>query len=207
MRHPVFARVWAYLSPRVEDRGIGEHRQRLLAGLSGRVVELGAGNGLNFARYPDTVTEVVAIEPEPYLRGLAVQAAQAASVQITVVDATGEAIPSGDARFDYAVVSLVLCSVADPRLVLEEVRRVLKPGGGLRYYEHVLALRRTPAAVQRFMDATVWPRIAGGCHMSRDTGALIRSAGFSVAHEQRIAVKMSSLEPAIPHILGSARRA
>jgi SAM-dependent methyltransferase len=205
IKHPVFARVYARLSRR-EAGGIRDHRRALLAGLSGRVLELGAGNGLNFPYYPPAVTEVVALEPEPYLRGLAEKAAGAVPTTIRVIDAVGEAIPAPDGAFDHVVTALVLCSVSDPRVVLAELRRVLAAQGSLRYYEHVAALSRKGALTQRLLDATVWPRIAGGCHLSRETGAVIRESGFSVAQEQRLAVKTSPVEPAIAHILGSATR-
>ncbi|MEY2532752.1 MAG: hypothetical protein QOF29_662, partial [bacterium] len=86
VRHPVFARLYHRLSAGAEQAGQAEHRDELLAGLHGRVVELGAGNGLNFAHYPPTVAEVVAVEPEPYLRARAEEAADAAPVAVTVVD-------------------------------------------------------------------------------------------------------------------------
>ena len=166
IRHPVFARIYACLSSGAESRGIADNRARLLEGLSGRVLEVGAGNGLNFGHYP---------------------------------------IPLPAAGFDAVVASLVLCSVADQLVALAELRRVLMPSGSLRYYEHVVSHGPRPARLQRLLDATVWPRIAGGCHLARDTGAAIRAAGFTVECEQRLAVKTSALEPAIPHLLGVAR--
>ncbi|MGH2916280.1 MAG: class I SAM-dependent methyltransferase [Solirubrobacteraceae bacterium] len=205
IRHPVFARLYARCSAGGEARGVAEHRRRLLAGLHGRVLELGAGSGLNFAHYPATVSEVVAVEPEPYLRGCAVGAAEQAPVTVTVIEAAAARLPFSDASFDAAVTSLVLCSVAEPAGALRELRRVLAPGGSLRYYEHVVSHRPAAARAQCALDATVWPRIAGGCHLARDTGALIRAAGFEVETEERIAVKLSWAQPTIPHLLGSAR--
>ena len=121
---------------RADARGAAEHRRRLVAGLSGRVIEVGAGHGANFAHYPAGVTEVVAVEPEPTLRGLAEKAARAAAVRVSVLDGTAEALP-GDG-YDAAVTSLVLCSVPDQATALAEIRRVLRPGGELRFYEHVV---------------------------------------------------------------------
>lgn len=206
IRHPLFARVYARVGQGAEHGAIADHRAQLLAGLSGRVLEVGAGNGLNFGHYPSIVSEVVAAEPEPYLRKLALERARQARVPIEVVDATAEAVPFADASFDAVIASLVLCSVADQQVALTEMRRVLKPGGELRYYEHVVSLRPGSARVQRVLDATVWPRFAGGCHLARDTGAAIRAAGFAVEREQRLAVKTSAVEPAIPHLLGIAHR-
>ncbi|MGH2870705.1 MAG: class I SAM-dependent methyltransferase [Solirubrobacteraceae bacterium] len=204
IRHPLFARAYARLSPGAETRGLAERRDELLAGLSGRVLEIGAGNGLNFAHYPVTVDEVTAVEPESHLRKLALGAALKAPVSVLVVDAVADQLPFAAATFDHVVFSLALCSVADPRAALAEAHRILRPEGGLRYLEHVIAHQRSAAWVQRALDATVWPRVAGGCHLARDTGALIRECGFAVHSEQRI--KPNWEQPAIPHLLGSASR-
>ena len=121
------------------DAEIGDHRRRLLTGLTGRVLEVGAGNGLNFPHYPATVTEVLAVEPEPYLRRLALAAARSAPVPVRVVAGTAEALPVPDGAVDAVVASLVLCTVAELDQALAEVGRVLRPGGTLRFYEHVRA--------------------------------------------------------------------
>jgi ubiquinone/menaquinone biosynthesis C-methylase UbiE len=138
-RHPIFARVFAKAGPAMDAQGTLEHRRALLAGLAGRVLEVGAGNGLNFAHYPPAVTELLAVEPEPYLRALAETAAQQAAVPIRVVDGTADALPSPDTGMDAAVASLVLCSVPDQARALAELRRVLRPGGELRFFEHIQA--------------------------------------------------------------------
>ena len=202
----MFARLYPRISRGAEQSGGAEHRQTLLAGLTGRVIEIGAGHGLNFAHYPASVTQVIAVEPEPHLRGLAVQAADGALVPIEVRDGTAEALPAQDGEFDAAVVSLVLCSVPDQQAALREIARVLRPDGELRFYEHVVANRPTAASIQRTLDATVYPFLAGGCHCARDTGAAIRDAGFQVQHEERLAFKANRIAPSVPHILGAARR-
>lgn len=203
--HPIFARVYALVA-KADPKG-DEHRSEMLAGLSGRVVEVGAGNGLNFRHYPDGVSEVVAVEPEPYLRAKAEQAAAAAPVPVSVVEGTAESLPFGDEEFDAAVASLVLCSVADPAASLGEMRRVLRPGGELRVYEHVLADDSGLAARQhRF--ARFWPKFAGGCHPNRDTPAAIEAAGFEWVTCRRLAYKPGPGLGAIePHVIGVARRA
>jgi ubiquinone/menaquinone biosynthesis C-methylase UbiE len=205
-RHPIFARVYPRISRTAELAGAAEHRRKLLAGLTGQVVEVGAGHGLNFSYYPATVTRVVAIEPEPYLRDRARDAARRAAVQIDVTDGTAEALPADDGEFDAAVSSLVLCSVRDQRAALQEINRVLHLGGQLRFYEHVISLSPGWARFQRALDATIYPPLFGGCHCARDTGAVIRQMGFEVEHEERFPLKASPLVPAIPHILGIARR-
>lgn len=206
VRHPVFARMYDRLSAVAEAKGGAEHRQELLAGIAGRVIEIGAGNGYNFRHYPETVTEVVAVEPEPFLRARAEAAAQEADVPITVIDGTAEALPAETGAFDVAVFSLVLCSVPDQAKALSEARRVLEPGGELRIFEHVLANEPRLAAFQRRIDV-VWPRLGGGCHTSRDTARAVEDAGFNIDQIRRFRFSPSFLtKPAAPHILAVARR-
>ncbi|HEX5569227.1 MAG TPA: class I SAM-dependent methyltransferase [Streptomyces sp.] len=208
VRHPLFARCYARIAPVLDERaGVGAHRAELLAGLSGRVVEVGAGSGLNFARFPATVGEVVAVEPEPRLRRLAAGAASRAAVPVTVVPGTAEALPVGSGEFDAAVVSLVLCSVRDLSRALAEIRRVLRPGGELRFYEHVRAEGHAMAVAQRVLDRTVWPRLFGGCHTGRDTVAAIGAAGFASVSHRRLRVPERGVPtPVSELVLGRARR-
>ncbi|MCC3768595.1 class I SAM-dependent methyltransferase [Streptomyces sp. UNOC14_S4] len=208
VHHPLFARYYAKVSPLFDERaGIGAYRQELLAGLSGRVIEIGAGTGLNFAHYPTTVSEVVAIEPERLLRRRAVDAAVRAGVPVDVVPGAAEALPVKSEAFDAAVASLVLCSVRDVRRALAELRRVLRPGGELRFFEHGRAENRTHAAVQYVLDATVWPLLMGGCHTARDPLAAIRAAGFELGAYRRLRVPEARIpNPVSPCVLGVARR-
>ncbi|NJQ01229.1 class I SAM-dependent methyltransferase [Streptomyces zingiberis] len=180
-RRPLFARYYAHVAgPALEKAGAARHRRSLLEGLTGRVVEIGAGHGLNFPHYPPGVAHLLAVEPEPRLRALAADAARAAPVPVEVAGARGERLPADGASFDAAVVSLTLCSVGDQAAVLAEIRRVLRPGGHLRFFEHVRAVTSGTRRVQRVLDATVWPLLCGGCHLGRDTVAAIRDAGFTV---------------------------
>jgi ubiquinone/menaquinone biosynthesis C-methylase UbiE len=127
-------------------------------------------------------------------------------VAVRVVDGLADALPAEDESFDAAVASLVLCSVPEQALALAEIRRVLRPGGELRFYEHVIARKPAMARMQRFSDATFYPHIAGGCHAARDTGAAIEAAGFEIEQLDRFPFKTAALAPPIPHILGVARR-
>ena len=177
--HPLFARFFDRFAAKDEERGQAELRRELLDGLSGRVVEVGAGNGLNFPHYPASVDEVVAVEPEAYLRERAEGAARTAPVPIQVTGGLAGALPLEDTSFDAAVVSGVLCSVPDQEAALADLRRVLRPGGELRFYEHVRARGSFRARSQDAADL-VWPRLMGGCHPNRDTLAAIERAGFRV---------------------------
>ena len=206
VHHPVFARVYERLS-RFMERELHDHRQRLWAGLSGSVVEVGAGNGLNSRHYPSEVDRVVAVEPEDHLRRLAKDRAATVAVDIEVADGVAEDLPLGDGSCDAAVVSLMLCSVSDQQQALAEVRRVLRPGGELRFFEHIAAETAGLARVQRALDATVWPFLAGGCHTSRRTLGAIEAAGFELVDVDRMRIPDGRVAlPTSSHVLGVATR-
>lgn len=205
--HPIFARLYARACPAMDRGGMAQWRRELLADLRGEVVEVGAGSGANFAVYPPEVTRIVAVEPEPYLRAAAQRRAAAAAAPVEVVDAVAEDLPFDDMRFDAAVVTLVLCSVSDQRAVLGELRRVIRPGGQLRFLEHVRADSRPLARVQALLDATVWPALTGGCHTSRDTVAAVAHAGLVVQRLERFRFPHGRIPmPTAPHALGVAAR-
>jgi ubiquinone/menaquinone biosynthesis C-methylase UbiE len=187
--------------------GMAEYRQRALAGLTGSVIEVGAGNGLNFAHYPREVTRVLAIEPAPYLRGIAAEKAGSPGGVIEVQDGVAERLPAADCAFDAAVATLVLCSVADQRAALREIHRVVRPGGQFRFMEHVQADAPGLRRVQRLLDATVWPPLCGGCHVSRDTLSVITGLGFTVTRSEAFRFPVTQIPlPASPHVWGIAIR-
>jgi ubiquinone/menaquinone biosynthesis C-methylase UbiE len=142
------------------------------------VIDVGASTGTSFGHYPPAVERVVAVEPEPRLRQIAAAAARTAPVPVTVTDGLADALPAADASFDAAVVTFVLCPVPDQAAALQEIRRVLKPGGVLCFIEHVRADTAGLARIQRALDARVWPYLFGGCHLGRDTVAAIERAGL-----------------------------
>jgi ubiquinone/menaquinone biosynthesis C-methylase UbiE len=206
VHHPVFARKYARMAKEFEAKGAAEHRDETLRDLAGRVVEVGAGTGANFGHYPVTVTEVVAVEPEPYLRDIATKAATSAPVPVTVHDGVADRVPLDDASCDAGLASLVLCTVADQAAALAELRRVIRPGGELRFFEHVRAETPGFARFQRVVDLA-WPRLGGGCHTSRDTLAAIDAAGFVLEKVRRFDFRPSLVvAPTTPHVIGVARR-
>jgi ubiquinone/menaquinone biosynthesis C-methylase UbiE len=206
VRHPLFARMYARMAVQFEAKGGAEHRGEMLAGASGRVIEVGAGTGLNFRHYPDTVTEVLAVEPEAFLRAKAERASARSTVPVRVVPGTADVLPADDETFDVAVASLVLCSVPDQAHALAEIRRVLRPGGELRFYEHIRSHNPKFARRQHRADY-IWPHTAGGCHTARATDDAIEQAGFVVESKRYFTFRPSLLTyPVSPHVIGVARR-
>lgn len=205
VRNPLFARWFALAGARNEERGNRDLRRELLSGLSGQVIEVGVGTGLNLPHYPASVKEVLAVEPEPFLRTKATAAAQEAPVPVRVVDGLADAIPVADESADAVAVSGLLCSVADPQAALLEFHRVLRPGGVLRFYEHVVSRDPLFALAQQAEDI-VWPRLMGGCHPDRDTLTSIKEI-FTVEHVRGFRFPTGArFSPVGPRILGSARK-
>jgi SAM-dependent methyltransferase len=205
VQNPLFARYFERRGARLDERGGRELRRELLAGLSGRVMEVGAGTGLNFPHYPVSVREVVAVEPELYLRGRAERAAAAVPLPVRVTEGTAAELPAAAGEFDAVVVSGVLCSVADVPAALGEFYRVLRPGGQLRFWEHVRSRDPAFAGFQQAADL-VWPRLMGGCHVQRDTLAAIGQV-FTVEACRGFRFPPSAVvAPPAPRILGTARK-
>ena len=206
VKHPIFARIYNSAIADWEAKGQGDHRRELLEGLSGRVVEIGPGNGVNFKYYGPGVTEVVAVEPEPHMRGLAEQATAEVSVPIRVMDGMAEQLPLEDGSMDAGVACLMLCSVADLDAVLAELRRVIRPAGELRFYEHVAAHNPRLRRIQDVIEPA-WKRFAGGCHTNRDTVGAIERAGFALEHGRHFQFRPDlTSAPVAPHVIGVARR-
>lgn len=200
---PLFARGWATASPLLERLALGTARRRLVAGLHGTVVEVGAGTGVTFEHYPPEVTRVVAVEPDPHLRTHAERAAARAPVPVEVIDGVAETLPLPGGRADAVVFGLVLCTVPDVSGALAEARRVLAPGGELRLLEHV-----RPAGIPgRVADriAPLWGHLGGGCRPNQDTESLVAAAGFDVTDLRTDPVP--SPVPVVPVLSGAAPRA
>lgn len=204
LENPFFARIWPVIATH-ETEAVRELRRENLAGLSGRVLEVGAGIGTNFPHYPESVEEVVAVEPEPRLAARARAAAAAGPARIVVESETVEGF-SGGTPFDAVVCSLVLCSVRDPADVLGRLCSLLRPGGELRYLEHV-ASAGGRGRYQRIADATLWPRLFGNCHTHRDAERSIVDAGFEILRSRReFTLPAWAPMPVSELLLGRARR-
>ncbi|MFF2030960.1 class I SAM-dependent methyltransferase [Arthrobacter sp. NPDC058192] len=204
-RESSFGRSYARVGPRMDARGATEHRRRLVEAAHGVVIEIGPGYGATFPFYPSAVSAVLALEPDPTLRELALAAASTAPVPISVQDGMAEALPAADASVDVVVSSLVLCSVADQSVALAEAVRVLRPGGSLLFYEHVRSAHRVLGAAED-LATPLWSRVAGGCHPNRDTAAMIVRAGLTVQDLERFGFSVLPGNPRLAHVLGVASK-
>ena len=201
-----FARYLERREQRRPDQEARELRRRVLAGLRGDVIEVGSGDGRSFEHYPPGVERVLAVEPDATACAAAMERAQAAAVPIEVVEGTAEKLPAAAGEFDAAVLMGILCSVGDPAAALTELRRVLRPGGELRFWEHVRSGSAAFRVLQRATDTLFWTKALGGCETTRDTAAAIRAAGFEIATLERGFHSSSILTiTSAPYILGTAR--
>lgn len=202
----LFPRLYDLMMRRTEAAGLREERRRTLAAAHGRVVEVGAGTGLNLDLYPEGVEELVLVEPEePMAHRLEARLAERRDGPAArVVLAPAEELPLPDSSADSVVSTLVLCTVDDPARALAEVRRVLRPGGIFLFLEHVRSTEPRLASWQDRIEP-VWRRIGAGCRCNRATGPAIRGAGFDV--ERLDEGRVPKAPPWVrPMIAGSARR-
>lgn len=199
--HPVFAFLYERMTGDADRGWQAEHRRALVAEVEGVVAEVGAGTGANFGHYR-RARRVLAFEPDPAMARYAVPRAARARVPVHLAAAAADDLPLADGAVDAVVCSLVLCSVPDLEATIAECRRVLRPGGVLRVYEHVRSAR---ALAARWQDAVVrpWGWAAAGCHPNRDTVGALRAAGFEVrVRPVRLPGPANTMTP---HVLGEAR--
>lgn len=198
--HPVFAALYDLVGASAERRWMGARRRRLLAGARGAVLEIGGGTGANLAHYRN-VDRVTIAEPDPFMRSRIGPKLEDARVPVEVSAAGAEALPFPDGSFDTVVSTLVLCTVPDQAAALDEVRRILRPGGRLLFIEHV----RAAGSMARWQDRLepLWRRLFGGCHPNRDTVAAIVEAGFEIETFESF-YPPDPLSGLMPHVQGSA---
>lgn len=202
----LFARVWAAGYDRFaaasDRRGGLQRRQQLVENASGAVLEVGAGTGKNFSHYRKAA-RVVALEPDPAMRARAERRLSRATVPVEITDGDAHALPFENDSFDTVVFGLVLCTIPDPAMALSEARRVLKPTGEMRFYEHV---RSDDPRLARWQDrlARPWRWFGRGCNANRDAVTTIKSSGFAISELEHFDALR---EPAIvrPHVIGVAQ--
>ena len=203
--HKWFAAIYDRMMASAERSFMKGVREQMAGGASGRVLELGAGTGANFAYYGPGAEEIFAIEPDPHMLERARGRAGEAPRPIDLRQASAEEIPFEDASFDTVVSTLVMCSVNDPLRALSEARRVLKPSGKLRLYDHV-RYENVFGAFWQDLAAPAWRWLGGGCSPNRDIAGLVREAGFEF-EQLELTKPVPPLPPMIitrPHIKGIA---
>lgn len=172
----------------LRGRELSRLRARVAAGLEGEVLEVGFGSGLNVPHYPPAVTRVRAVEPATVARKLAARRVAESSVPIDYVGLDGEDLPLDDASVDHVLTTWTLCTIPDVPRALAEIRRVLRPGGGLHFLEHG---RSSDPAVVRWQDrlTPLQRRIAGGCHLNRPIDQLVANCGLRVTELENYYLK------------------
>lgn len=198
--HRIFAAWYDRMLAPMEREIFGRRRAQVLPGLSGDVLDVGAGTGVNL-EYFQAASRVVAAEPDPAMRRKLEAKVGVATVPVEVSDASADDLPFPASSFDAVVFTLVLCTVPDLARALDEARRVLRPGGKLVVLEHV----RGDGRLARWQDRIVplWRRIAAGCHPNRDTRAAIERAGFTFESVDEFRVSPSWM-PTSPMLVGVA---
>ena len=199
--HRWFAAVWDRLSATNERRFGKKIRPRIMEEMAGRVLEVGAGTGASFSYYPDDA-QVVATEPDPHmLKRAEKRLAEMNRPNIELRQAPAESLPFDDASFDHVLSTLVFCSVRDQSKALAEARRVLKPGGTFRFWEHIRNDESRFWGSLQDVITPVWRWFGAGCHPNRRTQQAIEDAGFHIEWVERI-----QAAPGTPEVYGLARR-
>jgi ubiquinone/menaquinone biosynthesis C-methylase UbiE len=195
LHHPRFAAFYEWMTQLGSSRRFSDPLRRELVGqATGVVLDIGAGNGLNFPFYePSRCERVEAIEPDPAMMRYARQRVNMARVPVTLTEASIEALPFEDHTFDSVVVTLVFCSVEAPLQGFHEIQRVLKPGGTLFLLEHVRANGALASGIQDAL-VPVTTRLFGNCHWNRNTAQLVEQAGFRITQQHQL---MGGLQPII----------
>ncbi len=199
--HPLFAAFYSRLDAAAQRGWLGERRRALVADAAGTVLELGAGHGANLAHYRDA-SDLILTEPDPAMRDLLAERHGLARVRFEVIDAEAASLPMPDASVDVVVSAFVLCTVPDVAAALAEVHRVLRPGGELRFLEHV----RPGGLAGRLADAIepIWRRAAAGCRPTRRTVDDI-AAAFHLEEIDRFRPPVPLARSLMPMVQGTAR--
>ena len=202
--HRLFAAVYDPVMALPERVSLPPHRRYLVDGLSGRVLDVGSGTGATFPylaeRASEGPLEVHAIEPDPHMHSRAREAAHEAGLTVELCDAGAESLPYADDSFDAVLVGIVFCTIPDPEQALDELARVLRPAGELRFIEHVRA-DGLEGRLQELVEP-IWKRVAGGCHVTRDTvGLFAAHEAFDVVEMERVGFGLFPAEPFVRGML------
>ncbi len=202
--HKWFAAFWDWMVSH-ESPLARKGREEIVGGANGRVLEIGCGTGASFPYYRDAVSELIATDPDPYMLERARKRAAAVGRPIEIQQAPAEDLPFEDESFDTVVSVWVMCHARDPAKALSEVKRVLKPDGEFRFFEHVRYDHGFGAFWQDVITP-VWKRLLGsGCHPNRDTARSIREAGFVIQQLDSLKLESFIADPTRPSIKGVAR--
>jgi ubiquinone/menaquinone biosynthesis C-methylase UbiE len=204
--HKWFASIYDRMMARAERSFMRAVREEIAGGARGHVLEVGAGTGANFPYYNDHAEEIVATEPDPYMLERARRRAEEVGRSIDLRQAPAEQLPFEDDSFDTVVSTLVMCSVREPLRALSEVRRVLRPSGQLRMYEHV-RYDHAFGAFWQDLITPAWRWFGAGCHPNRNTASFVREAGFEF-EQLELTKPHPPIPPMVfarPHITGIAR--
>jgi ubiquinone/menaquinone biosynthesis C-methylase UbiE len=188
-----------------EEAGLRDMRRELLAEARGRVLELGAGTGLNLELYPESVTDLTLTEPDPHMVKQLRKRVADSGRQGEVIEAPAEKLPFDDDSFDTVALTLVLCTVPNPTAALQEIKRVLKPDGQFLFLEHV---RSPDPGLAKWQDRLEkpWRFLGDGCHCNRDTVSAISAAGLKLGDVEQ--PEFPKAPPIVkPMAKGSARLA
>lgn len=182
--HPWFAATYDWLLSVPEQILLGQIRRHIAGEATGQVLEIGVGTGANFRYYRSATEPIAAIEPDPYMLEQAAQEAARLGCGVEFCRCPAERLPFADRCFDTIVITLVLCTVVDQAAAFAEMKRVLKPGGTLRFLEHVRSTRAWGARVQDLLTPT-WCWLGAGCHLNRRTAENMQTAGFEIVDMRR----------------------
>ncbi|WP_232310433.1 class I SAM-dependent methyltransferase [Mesobacillus selenatarsenatis] len=195
----MFAFFYDKLMGPLEKKWIARVRKKIVSGIEGNVLEIGAGTGANFPYYSKVKVErLVTLEPNPYMLEQAKRKANGLKLPVEFHQGMAETLPFNDDEFDTVVATLVLCSVSDPQKVFQEMRRICKQGGKIVLFEHVRTESKSLAALQDVLTPT-WKRLCDGCHLNRDTGRYMKESGIIMVKEKKyfkgIFVEYEGLNP------------
>jgi ubiquinone/menaquinone biosynthesis C-methylase UbiE len=201
--HPLFTQVYRLIARAEESGAVGKARTEVSQHLHGRLLIVGIGPAEDLHHLPDTVTEVVGVEPSASMRRVAQSAVAHAPMPVEVIDAVGEDLPLPDDSVDSVLFAYVLCSVEDPARVIEESLRVVRPGGTMAVLEHVAATEGSWMRRAQRLVSPIWPWFAGGCRCDQDTRAVFAAAGLVL--DDLKSTTLTPVPPVAPALVGTIR--